>query len=88
MRPTGNHQIGSSGVEAKEEKLKVGRNKTVASIIHHIRLRMKMSPADSLLVYVGESYIPSPHDLVMDLFPIYATDDKLVFSYCQTPAWG
>jgi len=88
MRPTGNLQIGSGGIEAKEMKVKVSLNTPVATIIQHIRKYLKLPPSDSLYVYLNEAFLPAPNDYLFDLYNSHKVDNKLIFAYSCTPVWG
>ncbi|CAN0356633.1 ubiquitin-like protein ATG12 [Lampetra fluviatilis] len=72
----------------KQKKWSVETGKTVAWIIQFVRKYIKCDAADSLFLYVNQSFAPAPDQDVGTLFECFGSDGKLVLHYCKTQAWG
>ncbi|CAN0316247.1 unnamed protein product [Lampetra fluviatilis] len=70
----------------KQKKWSVETGKTVAWIIQFVRKYIKCDAADSLFLYVNQSFAPAPDQDVGTLFECFGSDGKLVLHYCKTQA--
>nr|CAD7395110.1 unnamed protein product [Timema cristinae] len=82
LKATGNAPI------MKKKKWAVDPDKPIGWIIEFIRKYLKLEPADSLFLYVNQSFAPSPDQIVRNLYDCYGTDGKLILHYCKSQAWG
>nr|CAD7607024.1 unnamed protein product [Timema genevievae] len=82
LKATGNAPI------MKKKKWAVDPDKPIGWIIEFIRKYLKLDPADSLFLYVNQSFAPSPDQIVRNLYDCYGTDGKLILHYCKSQAWG
>lgn len=71
-----------------KKKWQVDGTKQVAYIIEFIRKYIKCEPHDSLFVYVGQCFAPTPDQTLQNLYDCFGADGKLVLHYCKTQAWG
>jgi len=71
-----------------KKKWQVDGSKQVAYIIEFIRKYIKCEPQDSLFVYVGQCFAPTPDQTLQNLYNCFGADGKLVLHYCKTQAWG
>lgn len=71
-----------------KKKWTVDGTKQVAYIIEFIRKYIKCEPKDSLFVYVGQCFAPTPDQTLQNLYDCFGADGKLVLHYCKTQAWG
>jgi len=71
-----------------KKKWVVDGSKQVAYIIEFIRKYIKCEPQDSLFVYVGQCFAPTPDQTLQNLYDCFGADGKLVLHYCKTQAWG
>ncbi|EDO48009.1 predicted protein [Nematostella vectensis] len=72
----------------KRKKWAVEGSKTVAYLIEFIRKYIRCEPSESLFLYVGQAFAPSPDQLVSNLYNCFGADGKLVLHYCKSQAWG
>ena len=72
----------------KEKKWAVDANKPVAYLSEFIRKYIKCEPSESLFLYVNQTFVPSPDQVISNLFECFGTDGKLVLHYCKSQAWG
>ncbi|VDN18372.1 unnamed protein product [Gongylonema pulchrum] len=73
----------------KQTKWTVDENKTVAELTIFLRAYLKLSNADSLLLYVNQCFAPWPDQTVRNLKECFAHgDSKLIINYSKTQAWG
>ncbi|KAJ7382587.1 Ubiquitin-like protein [Desmophyllum pertusum] len=70
------------------KKWQVDGSKQVAYIIEFIKKYIKCEPQDSLFVYVGQCFAPTPDQTLQNLYDCFGADGKLVLHYCKTQAWG
>ncbi|CAI9734956.1 ATG12 [Octopus vulgaris] len=82
LKPAGDAPI------MKKKRWAVERSMKVASICEFIKKYIKCDPADSMFLYVRQSFAPSLDTSVGILFDCYGSDGKLVLHYCKTAAWG
>ncbi|RMX44454.1 hypothetical protein pdam_00010069 [Pocillopora damicornis] len=71
-----------------KKKWVVDGSKQVSYIIEFIRKYIKCEPQDSLFVYVGQCFAPTPDQTLQNLYDCFGADGKLVLHYCKTQAWG
>ncbi|XP_074639188.1 ubiquitin-like protein ATG12 [Acropora palmata] len=71
-----------------KKKWTVDGSKQVAYIVEFIRKYIKCEPKDSLFVYVGQCFSPTPDQTLQNLYDCFGADGKLVLHYCKTQAWG
>jgi len=72
----------------KKKKWAVDANKPVAYLSEFIRKYIKCEPSESLFLYVNQTFVPSPDQVISNLFECFGTDGKLVLHYCKSQAWG
>ena len=72
----------------KKKKWAVDANKPVAYLTEFIRKYIKCEPSESLFIYVNQTFVPSPDQVISNLFDCFGTDGKLVLHYCKSQAWG
>jgi len=72
----------------KKKKWAVESNKQVAYLTQFIRKYIKCEPDESLFLYVNQTFVPSPDQVLSNLFDCFGTDGKLVLHYCKSQAWG
>ncbi|XP_057300453.1 autophagy protein 12-like [Hydractinia symbiolongicarpus] len=72
----------------KKKKWAVDANRPIAYLIEFIRKYIKCEPSESLFLYVNQTFVPSPDQLLSNLFECFGTDGKLVLHYCKSQAWG
>ncbi|VDN05300.1 unnamed protein product, partial [Thelazia callipaeda] len=73
----------------KQNKWMVDESKTVAELTIFLRNYMKLSDSDSLLLFINQSFAPSPDQTLQNLKDCFASgDSKLIINYSKTPAWG
>uniref|UniRef100_A0A7M5X7K5 Ubiquitin-like protein ATG12 n=1 Tax=Clytia hemisphaerica TaxID=252671 RepID=A0A7M5X7K5_9CNID len=72
----------------KKKKWAVDANKPVAYLTEFIRKYIKCEPSESLFIYVNQTFVPAPDQLISNLFDCFGTDGKLVLHYCKSQAWG
>ena len=72
----------------KKKKWAVDPNKPVSYLTEFIRKYIKCEPNESLFIYVNQTFVPAPDQLLSNLFECFGTDGKLVLSYCKSQAWG
>ncbi|GAB1610177.1 ubiquitin-like protein ATG12 [Argonauta hians] len=82
LKPAGDAPI------MKKKRWAVERTMKVSSICEFIKKYIKCDPADSMFLYVRQSFAPSLDTPVGSLFDCYGSDGKLVLHYCKTAAWG
>ncbi|XP_014773696.1 ubiquitin-like protein ATG12 [Octopus bimaculoides] len=82
LKPAGDAPI------MKKKRWAVERSMKVGSICEFIKKYIKCDPADSMFLYVRQSFAPSLDTPVGILFDCYGSDGKLVLHYCKTAAWG
>ncbi|PFX22632.1 autophagy protein 12-like [Stylophora pistillata] len=71
-----------------KKKWVVDGSKQVSYIVEFIRKYIKCEPQDSLFVYVGQCFAPTPDQTLQNLYDCFGADGKLVLHYCKTQAWG
>ncbi|KAI6202675.1 Ubiquitin-like protein ATG12 [Aphelenchoides fujianensis] len=73
----------------KQKNWNVDPTRTVAWLVSFVKTQLQLGPADSLFVFVNQSFSPSPDHTVGDLHNCYAPGaQKLVIQYSTTNAWG
>ena len=72
----------------KKKKWAVDANKPVAYLSEFIRKYIKCEPSESLFLYVNQTFVPAPDQVISNLFECFGTDGKLVLHYCKSQAWG
>ncbi|CAK6966160.1 ubiquitin-like protein ATG12 [Scomber scombrus] len=72
----------------KTKKWAVDRGRTVQSLAQFIARFLKFDANEQLLIYVNQSFAPSPDQDVGVLFDCFGSDGKLVLHYCKSQAWG
>ncbi|XP_031567514.1 ubiquitin-like protein ATG12 [Actinia tenebrosa] len=72
----------------KKKKWTVEGTKTIAYLIEFIKKYIRCEPSDSLFLYVGQAFAPSPDQVVSNLYECFGADGKLVLHYCKSQAWG
>lgn len=72
----------------KTRKWSVDRGRTIQSLAQFISRFLKFDANEQLLIYVNQSFAPSPDQEVGVLFDCFGSDGKLVLHYCKTQAWG
>ncbi|KAK3728615.1 hypothetical protein QZH41_011699 [Actinostola sp. cb2023] len=72
----------------KKKKWTVEGTKTIAYLIEFIKKYIRCEPEDSLFLYVGQAFAPSPDQVVSNLCECFGADGKLVLHYCKSQAWG
>ncbi|KXJ27139.1 ubiquitin-like protein ATG12 [Exaiptasia diaphana] len=72
----------------KKKKWTVEGSKTIAYLIEFIRKYIRCEPEESLFLYVGQAFAPSPDQIVSNLYECFGADGKLVLHYCKSQAWG
>ncbi|XP_020783733.1 ubiquitin-like protein ATG12 [Boleophthalmus pectinirostris] len=72
----------------KTKKWSVDRGRTVQSLSQFIARFLKFDANEQLLIYVNQSFAPSPDQEVGVLFDCFGSDGKLVLHYCKSQAWG
>ncbi|XP_065066045.1 autophagy protein 12-like [Rhopilema esculentum] len=72
----------------KKKKWAVDQNKQVSYLIDFIKKYIKCDPSESLFIYVNQTFVPPPDQLISNLYECFGTDGKLVLHYCKTQAWG
>ncbi|KAK2854969.1 hypothetical protein Q7C36_006838 [Tachysurus vachellii] len=72
----------------KTKKWAVERGRTIQSLAQFISRFLKLEPSEQLLIYVNQSFAPSPDQEVGVLFDCFGSDGKLVLHYCKSQAWG
>lgn len=72
----------------KKKKWAVDANKPVAYLSEFIRKYIRCEPSESLFIYVNQTFVPSPDQVLSNLFECFGTDGKLVLHYCKSQAWG
>merc|ERR1712048_752151 len=72
----------------KKKKWAVDGDKPVSYLTEFVRRFIKCEPSESLFIYVNQTFVPSPDQILSNLFECFGTDGKLVLHYCKTQAWG
>jgi len=72
----------------KKKKWAVDKNKPVSYLCDFIKKFIKCEPSESLFIYVNQTFVPAPDQLISNLYDCFGTDGKLVLHYCKTQAWG
>lgn len=79
--------VGSAPIMNKR-KFKLDTTKTVADTVNFLRKVLKVDIAQSIFIYINQSFAPSLDQTVDNLYNCYGCDNKLVLHYAITPAWG
>ncbi|CAH0384209.1 unnamed protein product [Bemisia tabaci] len=82
LKATGNAPI------VKKKKWLVEQDRTIGSVLNFFRRYLKLDPAESLFLYVNQSFAPAPDQIIQNLYDCFGSDGKLVLHYCKTQAWG
>lgn len=72
----------------KIKTFKVEASRNVSYIVEFIRKVTKLDAAQSIFIYINQSFAPSLDQTIKNLYDCYACDKKLVLHYAITPAWG
>lgn len=72
----------------KKKKWAVDADKPVAYLSQFIRKYIKCEPDETLFLYVNQTFVPSPDQLLSNLFECFGSDGKLILHYCKSQAWG
>ncbi|XP_065205626.1 autophagy protein 12-like [Planococcus citri] len=82
FKATGNAPI------MKTKKWKVSSSKTIGGITTFLRNYLKLSPSESLFLYVNQAFAPAPDQIIRNLYECYGAEGTLVIHYCKSQAWG
>lgn len=72
----------------EQKKVQIPTTTTVGELIDILRKRLRLSPDESLFVYVMQSFCPSPLQDIGTLNECYGSNGKLILHYCKSEVWG
>eukprot|EP00117_Sycon_ciliatum_P049161 scpid91095/ scgid34897/ Autophagy protein 12-like len=72
----------------KQRKFLIDPTKDVAWLLKFLRRQLKLQLSDALFLYVSQSFVPPPDQVIKNLYDCFGTDRKLIFNYSLNPAWG
>ena len=72
----------------KQRKFLIDPTKDVAWLLKFLRRQLKLQVSDALFLYVSQSFVPPPDQVIRNLYDCFGSDRKLIFNYSLNPAWG
>lgn len=72
----------------KTKKWTIEPSRRIQWLMDFIKKFLKLEPSEQLIIYVNQSFAPSPDQEVGTLYECFGSDGKLVLHYCKSQAWG
>lgn len=72
----------------KQRKFLIDPSKDVSWLMGFLRRQLKLQISDALFLYVSQSFVPPPDQVIRNLYECFGADRKLIFNYSLNPAWG
>jgi len=82
LKPVGDAPI------LKQKLWAIDPEKQVAQVIQFCSRLMKLDRESNLLLFVNQSFAPSPDQVIRNLYDCFGADGKLVLHYSIGVAWG
>jgi ubiquitin-like protein ATG12 len=82
LKPVGDAPI------LKQKLWAIDPEKQVAQVIQFVSRYLKLERENNLLLFVNQSFAPSPDQLIRNLYECFGADGKLVLHYSIGVAWG
>lgn len=72
----------------KKTKFLISSNETFGILQQRLQKMLKLPTGSSLFMYIHQSFVPSPDDLLGDLGDCFAVNNELKIHYSLQEAWG
>jgi ubiquitin-like protein ATG12 len=72
----------------KKTKFLISSNETFGILQQRLQKMLKLPTGSSLFMYIHQSFVPSPDDLLGDLGDCFAVNSELKIHYSLQEAWG
>jgi ubiquitin-like protein ATG12 len=72
----------------KKTKFQISADQPFAAVTTFLRKMLKLGVGESLFLYCGSAFAPSPDELLRDLRDAFAVREELVVHYSLQEAWG
>ncbi|KAI3380052.1 hypothetical protein SNEBB_002060 [Seison nebaliae] len=72
----------------KKRKWAVDRKQKFEYIVTFLRRQLHIDEGGNIFLYINQSFSPSLHTTLENLYECFGSDRQLVIHYCQNKAWG
>lgn len=72
----------------RKTRYKLDGSKAIAEVEKFLKKTLEMSPEQSIFIYCGSGFSPTPDQNLQDLFDNFQTNGELIVNYGIQEAWG